>query len=361
MEKIKRFYFHLTVPGRSLFITYGLALSTSLFGLLIHVQFARLVWNASPFLMFVPAVIITSWYGGFLPGLVATIVGTIIGDFFFLNPLYTFTVNSPADVARLFLFSTIGILISIINQTFYNQRAEKQRIEKQKITFLSIIAHELRTPLAIVQLINQLLINKYKHKKAKKDLADLENMYTELENLSQQMQELLEFVRGEQDVLALHKKNFMITYLIKNIVEIYQKSYPSITFIFQEKHLYSVDADENRIKQVIQNLLDNAIHASEKNSTIYIALHEEKGQLVVSIQDEGVGIPAIEQKHIFDQYYQGAHISHKGFGLGLYIAKQIIQRHGGKIWVESVPQKGSTFFFTIPYETSKTSLSLNNS
>lgn len=361
-NKIKKIYELLSVRNRSIFLSYILAFSPLIAILVSHTTIVELIWRASPFLIFLPFVIVASWYGGFLPGLVATIVATIVGDYFFLNPLYAFTIAETNDAIRLLLFTTVGLLIGMINQTFYNQKAERERllkelirseernkrIEKQKTTFLSSVAHELRTPLATTQLINELLLNKFQKSHTKEDVRDLQNMYAELASLSTIIQELLQFVRSEHVELPIHISKLSLTELIQQVVAIYYQSHPNFSISFSEQKKYMVSADGKRIKQVLHNLLDNAIKASHANGSIDISIGTQNNSVIVAIKDGGIGIPFSVQKRIFKRYYQMGENTHGGFGLGLYISQQIIQKHKGKIWVESHPNEGSTFSFSLP-------------
>ena len=109
-----------------------------------------------------------------------------------------------------------------------------------------------------------------------------------------------------------------------------------------------VIADTSRIEQVLINLLSNAVKYSPENTTIHVRIFKETNKYVVAISDEGIGIPKKNLKLIFDKYYQVKTKSKNGFGLGLYISKEIIKLHKGKIWVESTRGKGSTFYFSLP-------------
>lgn len=348
-------YHRLSIQNRSVITAYAIAISNTMFILLAHNQLAHLIWNASPFLMFLPGIIFTSWYGGFLPGVVATLVATVVGDYFFLNPIYTFTIADSADIARIILFSTVGILISIINQTFYNQKREKEDLlnkleqaEQQKTKFLSMVAHELRTPLTTAQLINDLLINKFQKMQAKREVADLENMHEELDSLSRLIQELFIFVRGEQGKLPLHRAKTTIQSLMQKIIENYQKAYPRLVFSYKGENDAYVYADEKRIKQVLYNLLDNAVKVSPEKGKIMLTLEKKEHMAIVTISDEGTGISQKERKYVFRQYYQAKNTRGHGFGLGLYIAKQIIERHKGKIWIAATGKNGTKFAFSLP-------------
>jgi signal transduction histidine kinase len=113
----------------------------------------------------------------------------------------------------------------------------------------------------------------------------------------------------------------------------------------------SVNVDRGRIEQVLTNIISNAIKFAPKQSQIDVHLSESDGSLQVCISDQGPGIPEEDRGHVFDKFYviaDGRGLS--GLGLGLYIAREIIELHGGQIWVESEPQQGSTFCFRLPKE-----------
>ena len=113
----------------------------------------------------------------------------------------------------------------------------------------------------------------------------------------------------------------------------------------------SVHADRDKISSVISNLLSNAVKYSPKQSIILVACQNYENEVIVSVKDEGIGIQPSDADKIFNRYYRvessnTQHIS--GFGIGLYLSAEIVQRHGGRIWLESEEGKGSTFFFSLP-------------
>jgi two-component system sensor histidine kinase KdpD len=117
-----------------------------------------------------------------------------------------------------------------------------------------------------------------------------------------------------------------------------------------EPDLPPVFADSTQIRQVIMNLVENAVAYSEEGSTIKISARTDKAMVQVSITDNGDGIPPEDIEKVFDKFYRGSQSRHQpgGTGLGLAICKSIIDNHDGKIWVESKPGQGSVFYFTLP-------------
>lgn len=350
---------HFSVAERPFFVKYSLALSSMIYILLPNVYHSELLWSVSPFLMLIPSIIITSWYGGLLPGLFATFVGIIIGDYFFTHPFYTFVITDTPDLIRVTLFGIIGILISILSQLLHNalgkareetlqQRHTAQLLkeqDKQKSTFLNVVAHELKTPITIIRILTYRIMEQYKKTAEKETLQELD---AELERLTILVDDLLDISRIEKGKLLIEKKKINISRLIKQVTTRMQEISPHHTIKYSFQKNIFIIADELRIKQVLINLLANAIKHSRKDTTITVGTDETQSDLIVSVKDDGIGISSKEQPHIFDMFYQVHDYFTKGFGLGLYISKEIIQQHQGKIWVESRKGKGSIFYFSLP-------------
>jgi signal transduction histidine kinase len=121
-----------------------------------------------------------------------------------------------------------------------------------------------------------------------------------------------------------------------------------------ESDLPEVAADGPRVGQVLSNLLSNAIKFSHQGGEIVVSVREEGNTIVVCVSDHGRGIPREHLSKVFDRYWQGEDAKHAGMGLGLSIAKGIVEAHGGKIWVDSELGKGSAFSFTLPLATPDT-------
>jgi signal transduction histidine kinase len=115
-----------------------------------------------------------------------------------------------------------------------------------------------------------------------------------------------------------------------------------------------VHGDRDRLEQVLGNLLENAVKYSPDGSEIFVGVEDRGDHVVTSVCDRGIGIPSDEIAQVFERFHRGRQVSstnYGGLGLGLYITKQIIERHGGAIWVESKEGSGTTFYFTLPAET----------
>jgi signal transduction histidine kinase len=112
-----------------------------------------------------------------------------------------------------------------------------------------------------------------------------------------------------------------------------------------------VTGDRDRLEQVLGNLLENAVKYSPDGSEIFVSVDDRGDHIVTSVCDRGIGIPADELAQVFERFHRGRHVSstnYGGLGLGLYITKQIVERHSGSIWVESREGQGTTFYFSLP-------------
>jgi signal transduction histidine kinase len=152
--------------------------------------------------------------------------------------------------------------------------------------------------------------------------------------------------------LKLSVDDILLEGLAKRVIERFSTQTDKHKFVLRfDADLPPVFADETRLRQVLDNLVSNAIKYSPEGGTVEIGARDDGNQIVVYVQDQGVGLSAPEQTRIFERFYRvdGA-LSRKtqGTGLGLYLSRAIVEAHGGRMWVESTPGKGSTFYFSLP-------------
>jgi signal transduction histidine kinase len=150
--------------------------------------------------------------------------------------------------------------------------------------------------------------------------------------------------------LHLNISSFDFNEMLDGAIEDIQYNSPKHTIIKTGKIDEPVEGDRERLQQVIINLLSNAVKYSPDSKEIFIKTSLENNQVSVSVKDNGIGISENNYSKIFERYYrvEGQDIHFQGLGIGLFISMDIIQRHKGKLWVNSEPGKGSTFYFTIP-------------
>lgn len=246
-----------------------------------------------------------------------------------------------------------GIMIGVSYVVRDVSRAKQ--LEKMRTEFISIASHQLRTPLTGIKWFSELLLNgrvgvlKKEQKEYIQQIADSNQRMIDLVN------DLLEVSHiDEVGKFTMQKKPENFSLLLKEIVDqIHVSTKPNEIQIHldegcKKKIMLTVDA--MKIQQVLQNLLNNAIKFSHPNGVVQLTCKKEKTQLIYAIQDHGVGIPAHQQARVFEKFFRADNAvdAGAGTGLGLYIAKSIVEAHGGKIWFESEEGKGTTFYFSLP-------------
>jgi PAS domain S-box-containing protein len=223
---------------------------------------------------------------------------------------------------------------------------ERKIIEKQREVFLSLITHEIKNPLTSAILFVDLLQKKLK--KDKKSLEYLHQLSSSMASINKLLTDMLDITQMRIGRFQINKSSLDLNEAISDVIKTFGNS-PNIKI--EGKVTKNLLVDKSRICQVIMNLLSNALKYSPKDKSIVITLTEKEKKVIVSVQDFGPGILQTDQKQIFDLFYRSIDASQsetKGHGLGLFICKEIIKQHKGKLWVKSTPPSGSTFYFSLP-------------
>jgi two-component system CheB/CheR fusion protein len=222
--------------------------------------------------------------------------------------------------------------------------------QQEKDEFISIASHEMKTPLTTAKGFLQLL-----ESTLDKDNT-VANLYAEkasnsIKRLSELVTELLDVSKIQYGKLNYTISEFNFNEMIENTVESVRLSTPKHTIV-KTGSAGNIAGDKNRLQQVIINLLTNAVKYSPKAKEVFIDVQEKNGEIRVAVKDSGLGISNQNLDKIFDKYFRVEEhaIEFQGLGIGLYISHEIIQRHHGKLWVESVVGEGSTFYFTLPLQ-----------
>jgi len=224
-------------------------------------------------------------------------------------------------------------------------------LDKLKSEFLSNVSHELRSPLTSIKGI----VSSFLQKDIEWDDASREMLLTgiseETDRLASLVTNLLNMSRLEAGVWNPEKERHNISDIISETLEQQKRVHRKHTFEIDLKPgLPEICADYNQIRQVLINLLENAVAYSEEGTRIAVKARAVDGEVEVSVSDQGVGIPLEELGKIFDKFYRGSQTRQRpgGTGLGLAISRAIILAHSGQIWAESEVGRGSTFYFRLP-------------
>jgi PAS domain S-box-containing protein len=229
--------------------------------------------------------------------------------------------------------------------------SERKQDEARKNDFIGMVSHELKTPLTSLTAILQVLDNKLKRSQDAFVPEALSRANLQVKRMSTMINGFLNISRLESGKIQINKQPFIIGDLIKEVIGEINLTGPAHIIQLQKCDKVVLHADREKISSVLINLLSNAVKYSPKGSKIQVDCSQQGNKVCVSVTDEGLGISAEDCDHIFDRYYrvESNHTRHiSGFGIGLYLSAEIIQRHEGQIWVESERGKGSTFFFSLP-------------
>jgi len=235
----------------------------------------------------------------------------------------------------------------------FNQMAEKlEKIELMRLQLIADVSHELRTPLTAIKGSMEGLIDGV----LPADRSTYESVYHEADRLQRLVEDLQELSRVEAGGIKLNLKSINPIPIIQTAIEHLQPAFKAKQVKLESelaKDLPRIQADNDRILQVMINLLSNALHFTPPKGNVKVSAVKVKNELVVSVADDGVGIRAQDLEHIFERFYRADKSRSRqeggGSGIGLTIAKSLVDAHGGHIWVESEGLgKGSTFYFSLP-------------
>jgi len=226
----------------------------------------------------------------------------------------------------------------------------RRELERQKETFLGMVGHELKTPLSSAKVFIQLLGRRVRRAGDEPMATELERIDTQLDKLASLIGGLLDASALETGTFSMRPAPFAVDGLVREIVEEREHSAPGRLRL---EGIVKAEAygDRERTGQVLLNLLTNALKYSAPSEPVWVRTSVSADRITLSVQDRGVGIPQDQQARIFERFArldQPEQEKVPGVGLGLYIAAQIVTHQGGRIWVESPPGKGTTFFFTLP-------------
>lgn len=226
-----------------------------------------------------------------------------------------------------------------------------RQAEELKSTFISIISHELKTPVALIKGYASTL----RREDARWDPATVQDALSVIEeesdHLTSLIEDLLDASRLQAGGLELHLGEVKLGQLASTLAERFAMQSPRHRFQVHFPDDFPVIlADEERLSQVISNLLSNAVKYSLPGTEVEVRGRVEPDQVVVTVSDQGPGIDPQDLPHVFDRFYRAVDAARttKGAGLGLYLARAVVEAHGGRVWADSEPKHGARISFSIP-------------
>jgi len=281
----------------------------------------------------------------FLYGIVVVAVGLIISLFSYLN---NFIGDTYPDFP-LWILPLMSALISVGIGFFVWSKARENDLLKYE--FIHVVTHKFRTPLTHIKWSSENLLQGERSAERKREILSVQESVFRLVELTNLLINVSE--TEEQSFLYQIEKTDFSAY-VQDVLDTYAMKFKEKKFDVDVSlgHGIHVPCDTARLKLALQIFLDNAVVYTPTGGSIKVSLRRHKGTVECLIADSGIGITKDEMPHLFSRFYRGAksqHMDTEGMGIGLFLAKKIIERHGGRLWVESDGRdKGSVFKFTLP-------------
>lgn len=263
--------------------------------------------------------------------------------------------NRHYNQADLLMAEELGTRASVAIENARLYRKSQDAISLRD-DFISVASHELKTPITSVKVFTQVLKKHSEQIGDSKAVAHLNTMDKQLNKLTELVYDLLNISKIQAGKMEFKYEYFDFDSLVKEIVNVLQQIEERHTIVIEGQTNKKVYGDQERIGQVFNNLITNAIKYSPKSKEIVIKLSSDEKYVQVGVQDFGIGMAKEHLSKIFERFYRVYDTTDKtfpGLGIGLYICAEIVKRHGGKLWVESDLGKGSNFLFRLPIDSIK--------
>ncbi|HUT68346.1 MAG TPA: PAS domain S-box protein, partial [Dehalococcoidales bacterium] len=251
--------------------------------------------------------------------------------------------------------------VSVINDITEYRKIEEQareaenlrELDRLRTELLANISHELRTPLASIKGFATMLLDYEDRLKRPEKREYLETINKNTDRLVELIEQLLEMSRLEAGMLSINKKPTNILRLCREVInEVRVRSFDHQYTLDIPARLPGVSVDGARIRQVLDNIIDNSMKYSDAGTEVNLAVRRKGPELIFTVTDHGIGIPQTDLPYVFDRmFHSPTKPGVAGAGLGLCICKGLVEAHGGKIWIESEEGKGTRCFFTLPLDT----------
>lgn len=228
---------------------------------------------------------------------------------------------------------------------------EKIADNKQKDDFLAIASHELKTPLTSVKGYIHILSSLIRKGEEVASLNILKKTERQINKMAKLIHNFLDISRIESSKLVMEIEEFDLNDLVSETINYYNLPENKERLRFRASKIPKVNADRSKISQVIDNYLNNALKYSANNELVILSTHYENNEVIVAVNDKGIGINKDSKNKIFERFYRAENSKNttaSGFGIGLYLSIEIVKLHNGRVWFESEEEKGSTFYFSLP-------------
>jgi PAS domain S-box-containing protein len=240
-------------------------------------------------------------------------------------------------------------------------------VDRMKSEFISLASHQLRTPLSAIKTYAHMLADGYMGELNEEQKSSLETIVTATNRMNELISTLLNITKIESGTILVNSKKVNVKEIIEEVLPelklIAEMKVIKLSLGFRGSASPQITSDALIIKEVITSIVSNAIKYTPENGQVDIIIKPRRNDVLVEISDTGWGIPAQAQDKVFSKFFRGQNIIKRvtsGTGLGLYLAKGLIDTLGGEIWFKSEEGKGTSFYFTLPRLSRKTPLEVKN-
>jgi PAS domain S-box-containing protein len=255
----------------------------------------------------------------------------------------------PVGITYAPLLSPEGNLINIVATV--RDISHFREADEIKSTFISVVSHELKTPVALIKGY----VGTLRREDATWDRAVVQDSLAVIEDeadrLTELIENLLDATRLQSGTLSLNRSDIALEKTAERVVERFTVQSPNHNFLVEFPDDFPVIlGDEDRLEQVLYNLFSNAVKYSPEGGEIRIKAQVRVEQVIICVSDQGVGIAPGDIPYIFDRFYRASEASKrtKGTGLGLFLSRAVVEAHGGRIWVDPMPDQGARICFSLP-------------
>jgi PAS domain S-box-containing protein len=231
----------------------------------------------------------------------------------------------------------------------------EEEVDRMKSEFISLASHQLRTPLSSIKTYSHMLLDGYMGDLTPAQKKSLRTIISASNRMNELISTLLNITRIESGRIAVTPKTLRVERIadevIKELSLLAADRGVTVSLVAKNKQGYSIKTDTLILKEIITNLVSNAIKYTPADGTVVITVSQRNDKVLVAVKDSGWGIPVQSQDQVFTKFFRASNVVKRetaGTGLGLYLVKGLLGNIGGKIWFESAEGEGTTFFFTLP-------------
>lgn len=304
----------------------------------------------SPDLLFFPAIVVAAAIGGFEAGSVATVLSTAIIAYSFLPPI-GFAIGNTKDALDLGIFAAMSLTVNALMARTVAAKRQAQRANAAKDDIIAMVSHDLKNPVSTIALSARELVRACDT--AETPVRRIEAISARIQRCSRRALGLIDRILCAQTGRSRTPPvptSMAASELVAEAGDYALLASAAHIDLRVEAHsTRQIRCDRDQTMEALGNLLDNAIKFTPPGGTVVARADDVDGAVRFSVSDTGPGIGAAHRKHLFERYWK-AEMRAPGTGLGLFIAKQIVESQGGTISVDTIPGQGATFWFTVPAE-----------